>query len=445
MTKSQEHPILGVVADDITGANDIGIMAAKAGYITDVFAYPAPGALTDVNVLREPDVCVLDTDSRFDAPEVAYTKVFAATRDLVIAGAEYFFKKTCSVFRGNVGVEFDAMLDALGEDFAIVVAGFPKNGRQTIGGIHYVHGKPLTESEFRHDPLHPATESNLVMVLQRQTRRKVGHVDHTLVAQGPTTLREVIAAHRGHCQYLLFDVRDQRSLATIAAAAHDCRVFCGSSALGEELPQVWGPLPVRTVGLLPPRSDAGVLIVSGSLMPQTAAQIEYLRMQGVFTWELDPLRLFDISAQTEMLTAAHAELAPHLLRGEDVLLYAAKHPASVAAARAEGEQRGLTPVEVSRLVSGALADLTASLVAATQLNRLVVAGGDTSAAVCARLGVRRLRVWREIQPGLPSCLTIDNTPLLLVLKSGSFGSPTFLAEAAAHLRNTAHEAWRRII
>lgn len=433
-TPTTRDPILGVVADDITGANDIGSMTTKAGYLTDVFSYQIPGAVADVTVLREPDVSILDTDSRFDTPEVAYAKVYAATRDLEAAGARHFFKKTCSVFRGNIGVEFDAMLDALGEDFAIVVAGFPKNGRQTINGIHYVRGVPLAQSEFHNDPIHPLTESNLVTVLQSQTRRKVTLVDHTIIAQGTAVLRQYIAAQCKHYNYLLFDVVDQSSLATIAAATHDYRVFCGSSALGEELPHVWGNLSPRPVANLPARSGAGVLIVSGSLMPQTAAQIQHLQRLGICTWELDPHQLFDAVMRTEMLAAAHTTLTASLRQGEDALLYAANAPKSVAIARKAGARRGLDAVEVSRLVSGALANLTATLVNETPLDRLAIAGGDTSAAICARLGVTRLRILEEIQPGLPSCQTVGKRALLLVLKSGSFGTPTFLAEAAAYLR-----------
>jgi len=54
--------------------------------------------------------------------------------------------------------------------------------------------------------------------------------------------------------------------------------------------------------------------------------------------------------------------------------------------------------------------------------------------VCARLGVDAVRVWREIQPGLPSCISLGSPPLLLVLKSGSFGTSDFLEQAVAHLK-----------
>ena len=90
---------------------------------------------------------------------------------LLAWGAERLYKKTCSVFRGNVGAELDAMLDAAGAESAVVVAAFPANGRTTRGGIHHVRGVPLDQSEFARDPIHPRTESNLVADLARQTAR----------------------------------------------------------------------------------------------------------------------------------------------------------------------------------------------------------------------------------------------------------------------------------
>src|SRR5690606_21752077 len=242
--------IMGVVADDITGSNDIGIMFAKAGLLAHVYAFPGVESLAAPGV-EAPDITILDTNSRLDPPDVAYDKVFAATRALIAAGCTRFHNKTCSVFRGNIGVEFDAMLDALGQEFAVVVLGFPKNGRQTIDGIHYVRGVKLEESEFRNDPAHPMRRSNLVEILQSQTRRTVGLIDHQVVAQGEDALREAIEAARERWNYVIVDVVDQDALKTIACAVRDCPVLCGSSAIAEELPAAWGVQPSERAETLP--------------------------------------------------------------------------------------------------------------------------------------------------------------------------------------------------
>ncbi|MGH2544757.1 MAG: four-carbon acid sugar kinase family protein [Ardenticatenaceae bacterium] len=444
-----QNSLVGVVADDITGANDIGIMFAKAGLVTHVYSYKSVYSLAGEVGVEEADVCILDTDSRYDTPQVAYEKVFAATRELQRAGSARFFNKTCSVFRGNIGPEFDAMLDALDEQFAVVVLGFPKNGRTTVDGIHYVHGKLLEESEFRQDPMHPMTCSNLVEILQSQTRRKVALLTHEVIERGPDTLHERIEQLHEQCNYLILDVPDQPALRTIAEAVQACKVLCGSSALAEELPAFWGVqrsswgitiAPQKGDALasdeimLPDPSDAGVLCVAGSLMPQTGAQIAYLRGRGVPTWQLDSARLFDPTARKEETSRLVAEIAPRLRQGEDVLLHTANDPLSVQKTHDAGAGKGLEKAAVSRLVSSTLADLTSSLCAEADVNRLVIAGGDTSAAICDRLGITGMRIWQEIQPGLPSCVSLTDPPMLLVLKSGSFGTLDFLEQAIQHVR-----------
>ena len=422
---------LGVVADDITGAGDIAGMTAKAGYLSVVQPFAPPAA----SAFGPEEVCVLDTDSRLDASALAYDKVFAATGALREAGCKQFFNKTCSVFRGNIGPEFDAMLDALGETFAIVVLGFPKNGRVTRGGIHYVHGQRLQDSDFRNDPVHPTTGSNLVEILQAQTARKVAHLGADVVAGGARVLREAIDSARGETNYLILDVTQQADLVTIAQAVQRCQVLCGSSALAEELPRLWpAPKPVPAVSL-PSDCGIGVLCLAGSLTPQTRAQLEHLKSSGVTALTLYPRCLFDGDSQAEVARLAEGA-ARHLGRGEEVLIHTPNDPEGVRAAQREGQRRGLSSAEVGRLLSAALAAVAARCRERTGLERLVVAGGDTSATVCRALGVKRLRVWQELRPGLPSLLADAEgaAPMLLVLKSGSFGAPDFLAEAVAHLK-----------
>lgn len=101
-----------------------------------------------------------------------------------------------------------------------------------------------------------------------------------------------------------------------------------------------------------------------------------------------------------------------------------------------GEIENALKTEVSRQVSEALAEVTARVLKVTGQNRLVVAGGETSAAVCDRLGVSGMRVWKEIQPGLPSCVSLDDPPRMPVLKSGSFGKADFFERALEHLRES---------
>lgn len=425
---------MGVVADDVTGANDIGIMFAKAGCLTHVHTFTADFSLPPPSSPAA-EIVILDTNSRLDRPEVAYRKVFEATKALAKMGCRRFFNKTCSAFRGNIGAEFDAMQDALGLAFTVVVLGFPKNGRTTVDGIHYIHGKRLEDSEFRNDPIHPMTCSDLVEILRSQTTRKVGLVNHAVVERGAEALRGHIDAMRSQCRYLILDVTGQAALATIARAVHDEPVLGGSSALGEELPAAWGVPPVCEERLaLPLPEGLGILVAAGSLMPQTAAQIEHLRSRGVPCFSLETDRLFDDAGREVEISRLAAAITDRLLAGADALFHTPNDPAAAASTCRAGALHGLSKTEASRRVSETVAEVTARVLTLAGQNRLVVAGGETSAAVCERLGVKGMRIWKEIQPGLPSCISFTEPPRMLVLKSGSFGKADFFEQALSHLR-----------
>lgn len=426
--------MIGVVADDITGANDIGIMFAKSNIKTHVYAYDEFSLAGLKQSGEKPGVVILDTNSRLDSSKLAANKVSHATHRLREAGAKLFINKTCSVFRGNIGAEFDAMLSTLNEDFAVVVLGFPKNGRTTMDGVHYVHGKRLEDSEFRHDPMHPMTKSHLVDILQAQTDRKVDFLSHQTIQLGSELLKERINQKRRTCNYLILDVADQEALQTIATAVGNETVLCGSSALAEELAHVLDIERQQAEKLnLQSSEGVGILCSAGSLMPQTAEQIEYMKEQGVQTFELLTLRVLDEILRKQEIESLTDQITEHLMSGFDAVLHTSNQRKIVEETKQHGKNAGLSDAEVSRLVSTSIAEITAQVTQRTGQHKLVVAGGETSAAVCARMEVRGLEIWKEIEPGLPSCVSLSQPSMLLVLKSGSFGGRDFFMNAVRHL------------
>jgi uncharacterized protein YgbK (DUF1537 family) len=429
--RGQRRPRVGVVADDITGAGDIGGLFALHGLAVRVLGSSVdPDDVARRMAGVRADVLVLDTDSRFDPPARAQRKVRRATEALARWGATLFFKKTCSVFRGNVGAEIDAMLDELDEPFTVAVAAFPRNGRTTLAGVHRVHGRPLAESEFARDPVHPRTESNLVTDLGRQTARRVDLVPIDVV-RGGTLASHLFVLRAGGCGVALCDGETQEDLAIIARACADERVLVGSSALAEELPRSWTPAPpfdaMAGAGVA---AAGGVLVIAGSVMPQTAAQVAALAAAGVVVHTLDSDAL--LADAEAVARAAATRAAAELAAGRDAVVRADATPDAVAAARALGAARGLGDTEVSRIVSGTLARVAELTLAASPAAGLVVLGGDTSAAVCARIGLDETVIVEEIEAGLPLSLAPARR-LLVVLKSGSFGSPDFVLRAIDRL------------
>jgi uncharacterized protein YgbK (DUF1537 family) len=421
--------MLGIVADDTTGANDIGLMFRKNNYTAKVVTFDKK-----IQNTADADVLIIDTDSRLDTLEESYNKVYESTKILQDMGCSLFFNKTCSVFRGNIGVEFDAMLDALNENFAVISVAFPKNGRKTINGTHTVHGKLLEQSEFANDPVHPMHESNLVEILQKQTSRKVTMIPLEIVRKGPIELRKEIEKQRVSFHYCIVDSENQTDLAIVAEAVHDFPVLCGSSGIAEELPKfIKVDLVQNPVEDLQFSDSKGVLVVSGSLTPQTRAQTAHLIEIGTSAIILDSRKVFNqFEKETEIARVINT-VQSIIEAGNDVLIMADNRGEIVAETKEIGKQFLHNELTTSKMISSALADATLAIVRNSGISRLVVAGGDTSGTVCRRLGISGNYVLEEIETGVPSGLTLDRS-MLIVLKSGSFGKPDFLETAVKHLK-----------
>ncbi|MFC4454196.1 four-carbon acid sugar kinase family protein [Deinococcus sonorensis] len=427
-------PRLGVVADDITGAGDIGALLAKHGYAVRIVSQQADWeALADRFRHERTDVLIIDTDSRFLPPDEAAGRVVRATRALQQAGGQAYWKKTCSVFRGNVGAEFDAMLGTLGVDFGVAVAAFPRNGRSTRHGDHFVWGVALPDSEFGQDPVHPRREVNLILDLGQQTARPVAGLALETVRQGPEAVRaERMAQERSGTGYLLADAETQEDLRVLAGALSGETVFLGSSGLAEELPAFWpAPAPFRPLEGASWAQPERVLMIAASVMPQSRAQVQHYQDHGGTVHQLNvDLALQDPEqAIRELAALAQASIEEH----GTVLLRSPNTPEQVQQTRAAGQQLGLDALQVSQRVSSVLAGAAERAARQTGTQKLVALGGDTSAALTRAFGITHTVVVQELAPGLPSSYAPDQG-LLVILKSGSFGPPDFLELAIRHLR-----------
>ena len=121
--------------------------------------------------------------------------------------------------------------------------------------------------------------------------------------------------------------------------------------------------------------------------------------------------------------------APRLPQGP-VLVYSSAPADAVAQV-----QRRLGAAAAGSLVEQALASIAQGLVA-LGVQRLVVAGGETSGACVQALGISQLQIGPQIDPGVPWCYAAPQAAggdLHLALKSGNFGAVDFFTKAFAVL------------
>ncbi len=422
---SESRAILGVVADDFTGATDVASMLVRAGMRTvqviGVPEGPAPAGA---------DAVVVALKSRTTPVADAVRESLAALQWLRDAGARQFYFKYCSTFdstaQGNIGPVAEAMMSALGTDFTIACPAFPENGRTIFRGHLFVGDQLLSDSGMRDHPLTPMTDANLVRVLQAQSRGKVGLLRYDTLRAGVDATRARIAALRADgVRLAVADAIDNDDLRTLAQACAELPLLTAGSGVALGLPalyarQGWLALDAQAAALDTVGGAGAVL--SGSCSVATNGQVARWRDAGRPLLQIEPSAL----ARGEPVVAQALHWArPLLAQGLPVLVSATAAPEALRAVQAE-----LGAARAGQLVEHALADIASGLVAAG-VRRLVVAGGETSGSVVQALGVRTLRIGPAICPGVP-WTQADGRPLKLALKSGNFGGPDFFAEALQH-------------
>lgn len=415
-------PLLGCIADDFTGATDLAGMLVKAGMRTvQMIGTPTAGLPADV------DAIVVALKSRTAPVEQAVQSSLAALKWLQRAGCRQFYFKYCSTFdstdQGNIGPVADALMAALDTRFTIACPAFPENRRTVYKGHLFVGDVPLAESGMRDHPLTPMTDSNLVRVLQRQTRRKVGLIDYDVVRHGAEAIRERMRALEATgVEMGIVDALTNDDLMAIGKACTALPLVTAASGIALGLPQNFrssGALNAVATASALPRIEGLRAIVSGSCSHATQAQVEHAVAAGVPSFAIDPLRL---AAGENVARAALDWAQPRIARGP-VLIYATAHADAVKEVQAKlGSERA------GALVEQALSAIAVGLVQAG-VRQLIVAGGETSGAVVNALGIGGLRIGPEIDPGVPWTRSLDEPPLALALKSGNFGSRDFFIKA----------------
>ena len=109
------------------------------------------------------------SETRHAAPEDAFGKVYRLISAGRRAGIPYFYKKTDSALRGNIGAELDAALKASGAEVLSFLPAYPAMNRITVGGRHYIDGVPAEQSVFGKDPFDPVAESDVRKLIAGQT------------------------------------------------------------------------------------------------------------------------------------------------------------------------------------------------------------------------------------------------------------------------------------
>ena len=392
---------LGCIADDLTGATDLGVTLAREGLsVIQVNGVP-DGALD----LAPSDAIVVALKSRTNPAAEAVQWSLASLAWLQARGAERIYFKYCSTFdstpRGNIGPVADALLDALGERRTVATPAYPRNGRTVYKGNLFVGDVPLAESGMKDHPLTPMRDSNLLRVLAAQTRRKVSLIPCEVMDAGASAIRAKLEELNG---FAILDAVRDKHLVAAGEACRDMKLTTGGAGLAMGIARALG-VKRRSASALPRVAGAAV-ILAGSCSQATLRQIAAF---GGPAFRIQPERI-DVDAAVRFATQ----------NGDHPLIYASAPPEGIVPGKGEAIEHAFRHI--------------ARELARKGVRKFVVAGGETSGAVVEALGVRALAIGPEIDPGVPWTVSQGGEPYLLALKSGNFGSAEFFAKALEMVR-----------
>lgn len=417
--------LLGCIADDVTGATDLALNLVQGGMrVVQWLGIPTVDELLGIDA----DAIVVALKSRSIPADDAIQMSLEALGSLQAAGCRRFYFKYCSTFdstdAGNIGPVAEALMSAVSAEQAIFCPAFPDAGRTVYAGHLFVDTSLLNESGMQDHPLNPMHDACLLRVLAKQSQQAVGLVAFDDVTSGPEAIRERLKTLQDAGQNLVIvDALNEWHLRSIAVASVDAPLVTGGSGLARYLPEAY-----RAHGMLatepftPPLATVGgrSAILSGSCSRATQSQVAKQRGQCA-SHEIDVAGLMQQPENVYRKLIAWVEQQP---ADAPLMVYSTAAPDQVSAL-----QQQFGREHVAQQVENLQACFAKALVDDYGVRRLIVAGGETSAAVAEALGIRALRIGPEIAPGVPWTESLGKQSLALAFKSGNFGSEDFFQRA----------------
>lgn len=414
--------MIGVLADDFTGAAELGALGWRLGLRAEVALLtgaPAKRHQDDSHAAAPtgqaaarrpgqeacagPDLLCVDSDSRLRTVEDAAERAVAGALHLRAAGAEWIYKKVDSVLRGHVTAEIEALLALLKLPRALLLPANPGLGRTIRNGEYFVNGLPIHETEFARDPDYPRRTARVLDLLATSrnlpacVRRPGEPLPETGLIVCEAGSPEDLRLWAGRCPADALPAGGAEFFGALLSR-------CGLAGTPMARAEVNGGSPV----------SGGALFVCGS--PSQAAERFVARAaeRGVAVFSLPREQRPGGLSEPEWVAALAGRVATALAeRGRAILGIGPPLIAEPA---------------VSRRLTRQLTDVAARVLKEIGACRVYAEGGATAVALARRLGWTRFVVRGELAPGVAWLAPAGAAQFGLAVKPGSYAWPTALEE-----------------
>ena len=453
--------LLTFYGDDFTGSTDALEQLTLAGIRSALFIEPPqPEQLKRFPGLQAVGVAGM---TRSLAPEPMKRELRPALKKLKALGARHVHYKVCSTFDsspqiGNIGCVLDVAAEIFHGPLVPLLVAAPGLGRHCVFGNLFarfgigsngeIHRLDRHPSISKH-PVTPMKEADLRWHLAKQTKRKIALFDILQLAlpekERRAALRKTLAAKP---DAILFDAIYSDDLNPIGelidgyASAKYPLFSIGSSgietALGARVRRSRGDedytagSTVSQSLLIRRRSEAmagqasaptkQILVGSGSCSAVTQRQIAWALTAGFAEVGLNATALVhgqDAAREMRRATAAAVSL---LRAGRSVIVHTTRGGADKRLA-------GQLKHGAARLLGTALGEVMRGTLEQVRVQRLCIAGGDTSSYAARAMCIEALEMIAPLTPGAPLCRVFaPGSPaegLEIVFKGGQVGPENY--------------------
>lgn len=416
-----------VIADDLTGAIDAGVHFAERGIVTGVI--PVFASELQMEKMDEPvEVLVINTESRHISAGEAAGRVASAGQFGLNHGVRFFYKKTDSTLRGNIGAELEALMNVVRQDYIPFIPAYPALKRFTREGYHYVEDKLLHQSRFSDDPLEPVMSSFIPDILKQQTSCEPVNLSY------PFRIDPVLLESTSK-KIFVFDCSNDTDLMRIGSLLEEndwFRIVAGSAGFASVLAKKlsFSSSDIETIRIKNP-----CLVVNGSLNPVSLEQIRMLEATSVKSFYLGSAVLNSAQNTNDEMDKLVLKVNAVLKNREDILINSFTSREDLT--RYLSKKFGSTiPKEIYSNAAGRFGRLIAGILETNKIGMMVVIGGDTLMALIREIKIEFIHPITEILPGVVlSSVDIYDRPIHLVTKPGGYGEKDTLLRIIQSIKN----------
>lgn len=378
--------MIAVIADDFTGAAEIGGIAVRLGLkvVINTKVAPEPGT----------DVLIIATNTRSKKPEEARAEIRQTTSELLLLQPQLIYKKIDSVLRGNVGAELLEQIAVSGKKRALLIPANPSLKRIIQDGIYYFEGAPLHRSRFSTNSRDKVRSSNVVDLIGN------GHAEDTdVISRGESFSPKAL---------IIGNAVNEEDLEHWAGRLDEDTILAGGSSFFHAL-----------LRHLKPKSDCQkhqlclgqrILYVCGSAFQGSRSMVANAFDSGKKVAYM-PEEMFFVEDRTGLMNAWKETIISGFENNDSVII-AVDHIKSADAGN------------LGTFISEVIAEVVQDTLQRMSIDELVIEGGETASVIMNKLNYSKFYPVQELSPGVIRMKIEENERLHLTLKPGSYVWPS---------------------